>query len=515
MVSLENPNEYDISKGSGERDWVGRIRGFCAALRTAAKADAGTRALPIVGPSFTSEGAYKQVGDLSSCVDATNAHPYGGAREPETRGWGDNGYGSLDWTLRQLAIQSPSKPAQFTEAGYHNAVGSTTGHIGTPEEVDAKYTARMYLRNYAAGVQRTYKYELVDEGPAPTNDPEAAFGLLRQDLSEKPSYRVVSNLIALLSDKGCAEAPGSLDYGLGGDTADVRQLLLQKCDGSSYLILWQGRPSYDVDAGKSYAVADRTVTLTLGSAADVATARPLTSATLTPVGTAARSVGLSVPDHPLVVRIGRAAPAPVTTAPTASVSPSSGPPAPGRSWVTNGAARREGSAITLTPARRDQAGSAMLPELVATKSLRVRFDAEISGGTGGDGMTLAMLGPEHPAAAIGGTGGNLGLHDLPGFAVVLDTYRNAGDPARNFVGLVRGGRGERKLLAASTDIPDLRSGRHRVEVSVTGGRVSVLLDGVRVLDAAAALPAEVRLGFTASTGGLTDRHLVSGVTVSE
>lgn len=514
VASLENPNEYDISHGSHEKDWVGRIRSFCAALHTAAKSDPALKGLPVLGPSFTSGGAYQQVGDLSSCVDYSNAHPYGGARHPETAGWGDDGYGSLGWTVRQLAKQSPGKPAQFTEAGYHNAVDSTTGHVGTPEEVDAKYTTRMYLQNFEQGVGRTFKYEFVDEGKSTTN-PEAAFGLLRQDLSEKPSYVAVRNLIALLGDRGCTKAPGRLDYGLTGDTTDVRRLLLQKCDGSFYLVLWQAKPSYDVDAKKTYGVPDRALTLNLAQAADVSTARPLTSAALADAGTNTRAVALSVPDHPLVVRIGAGAAPPATSASAVSPSATAGSPAPARDWALNGAATSAGATITLTGAGNDQAGSAVLSAPVRTRSLRVGFDTEITGGTGGDGMTLALWEADQPATALGGTGGNLGLPWSEGLAVTFDTYRNDRDPARNLVGLVRTDRDGSSYLDAATDIPDLRSGRHHVDVSVDAGRVRVALDGRTVLDVAAPVPATARLGFTAATGGLTDRHAILDVQVAE
>lgn len=516
VVSLENPNEYDISHGANEKDWVGRIRSYCKALYAEAKADPALQGVPVLGPSLTSGGAYQQVGDLSSCLDRTNAHPYGGGRHPESQGWGADGYGSVDWTFRQLDKQSADEPAQFTEAGYHNALNSTTGHVGTPEEVDAKYTTRMYLQNFDRGVERTFKYEFVDEGRSATN-PEAAFGFLRNDLSEKPSYVAVRNLIGLLGDRGCTKTPSSLEYGLTGDTTDVRQLLLQKCDGSFYLVLWQAKQSYDVDAKKVYGVPDRFLTLTLTQAADISTARPLTSGSLTAGGTDTRQVVLSVPDHPLVVRIGAAptqpsAPSAAPASPSASGSPS-GSPAPAPGWALNGSAARAGTAIRLTEADNGQAGSAILSAPVNTASLRVGFDAEFTGGTGGDGMALALWDADQPATTLGGAGGNLGLPRSQGLAVTFDTYRNQEDPSGNLVGLIRTDRDGRTYLDSTTDIPNLRTGTHHVEVAVDVGRIRVILDGRTVLDAAAPVPAVARLGFTAATGGLDDRHSILNVRV--
>ncbi|MER7951611.1 hypothetical protein ABTY59_29860 [Streptomyces sp. NPDC096079] len=45
------------------------------------------------------------------------------------------------------------------------------------------------------------------------------------------------------------------------------------------------------------------------------------------------------------------------------------------------------------------------------------------------------------------------------------------------------------------------------------GRLVVLVDGAQVIDVAVALPPNVRIGFSGATGGLTDRHAVTGVRI--
>lgn len=45
------------------------------------------------------------------------------------------------------------------------------------------------------------------------------------------------------------------------------------------------------------------------------------------------------------------------------------------------------------------------------------------------------------------------------------------------------------------------------------GRLVVLVGGTRVVNAAVTLPRNVLVGFSGSTGGLTDRHTVTGVRV--
>lgn len=53
-----------------------------------------------------------------------------------------------------------------------------------------------------------------------------------------------------------------------------------------------------------------------------------------------------------------------------------------------------------------------------------------------------------------------------------------------------------------------------IDVNVTAaGRLLVLVDGAQVIDVAMTLPKNVLVGFSGGTGGLTDRHAVTGVRI--
>jgi len=239
-VSLEAPNEYDISHGS-DTDWVGNIKNYTYTLYTKAKADEALRNLPVLGPSLTSEEAYKAVGNSDQYIDYVNLHAYQANRWPGNNGYGNHGYGSITWFLNWLApYQSFSgKPIQATEAGYHNDISSE----GLSEEAEGKYTGRMFAEYFRRGFTRTYKYELVSEGQSGS---EGVYGLLRNNLTEKPAFRVVKNLISILSDKGPDFTPGSLNYAIDWGVDDVRQILFQKRDGDFYLMVWLEVPSWNV-----------------------------------------------------------------------------------------------------------------------------------------------------------------------------------------------------------------------------------------------------------------------------
>ena len=75
IVSLEAPNEYDLSHGP-DTDWVGNIRNYSILLYTKAKADEMLRDLPVIAPSLTSLEAYVAEGSLDQYIDYVNLHLY-------------------------------------------------------------------------------------------------------------------------------------------------------------------------------------------------------------------------------------------------------------------------------------------------------------------------------------------------------------------------------------------------------------------------------------------------------
>ena len=200
-----------------------------------------------------------------------------------------------------------------------------------------------------------------------------------------------------------------------------------------------------------------------------------------------------------------------TTAPgTARPANVSAPP---DGWTTNGSAKVDSGTLVLTTATKEQTGTCVFGTPLIAKGLHAAFTIQISGGTGGDGLTFMLL--DAAAArptALGAGGGGMGFAGLPGVAVVFTTYGQPGDPSNNFVGVSAGGNGRNlKYLATTTNVPNLRSGTHAVQVVVgaDGQSLTVLVDQIQVLQAAAQLPANAYVGFSAGTGGQTDIHEIS------
>jgi hypothetical protein len=153
-----------------------------------------------------------------------------------------------------------------TEGGYDTAIdaNTATNAIHVPEWVHGRYLPRWYMRHFLGGSTMAMSYELVDEGTS-NSDPEQKYGMLRNDLSEKPAFRAVKNLIGLLQDPGPTPSVSSLDYTLGGSTANVRQLLLQKRTGEWYLVLWLDKPCWNVGNNTGISVPGQGVSVTVPS----------------------------------------------------------------------------------------------------------------------------------------------------------------------------------------------------------------------------------------------------------
>jgi len=195
-------------------------------------------------------------------------------------------------------------------------------------------------------------------------------------------------------------------------------------------------------------------------------------------------------------------------------------PPPGGGWSFNGSALMSGSATQLTRVGPAEAGSVVYPAAVPTVGLIASFTAELYGGSGADGMTLALLNPATSGAtSLGGDGTSDGFGGLGGVAIGLDTDM-VPYVGSNSAYLAEGTAGSAFLdvLQRAEAFPPLRPGPNSVTVKVSrSGRadlVTVWLAGEQIIQQRVrGLPASVLLAFTGSTGTGTDIHLVRDVTI--
>jgi hypothetical protein len=193
-------------------------------------------------------------------------------------------------------------------------------------------------------------------------------------------------------------------------------------------------------------------------------------------------------------------------------------PAPGGGWSYNGAAHLSGSDTALDRAAPDVAGTVIYPHAVATADLTAQFNAQIGGGTGANGLTFALLGTGTPTSSVGIGGHEFGLGGLTGVAVVLSTYPVYGIASSNFISIIGSSRYGITVIATLAPLGQLRSGLHRITVTVRnssmGPLLTVYMDGDAIISRPVTLPSTALPAFTAGTGGLTDVHTVSDVTIA-
>lgn len=225
----------------------------------------------LLAPSMTGLSGAKEIGQAPSAVNFTNIHVYYGGRPPYY-GWGDslgnkNGdtYASTRWWLDVVrTYNSPSKATMVTETGYPSvrSESSNPPNYTLIDSVAASYIPRTLLNNFNAGVVRTFIYEFVDEGKMGA---EQTYGLLRSDLSEKPAFLALKNMLSVMADSSGRKAePRSLMFAIRGADRNTFHTLLQKKDGTFLLIVWQECASWDPASMTRKDVVQVPVTIALG-----------------------------------------------------------------------------------------------------------------------------------------------------------------------------------------------------------------------------------------------------------
>ena len=264
VESLEGSNEWDLS---GDPLWPVNLLTRQKALYEAAKANPATASLPVLSPALAFKWNYVTAGDLSPYADIANGHMYPGGYKPS------NEISQITTAIRGSV--PATKPLITTEAGYHNALNTTNGHLPVPEDVAGVYTPRVLLEHYLRGDKRVYTYELLDEfaDPGKTN-PEANFGLLHRDFTPKPAFTAMKNLLGLLSDPGPSFTPQSLPIKVTGFPGDGKYIVTQKRNGQYVVLLWRDAQIYDPVSKQPTPVTPTSTTVQLAKNSDVKVYRP-------------------------------------------------------------------------------------------------------------------------------------------------------------------------------------------------------------------------------------------------
>jgi hypothetical protein len=292
--AVEGPNEFD--KFRGGRRWASVLASYSRELYRKVKANPSLRSLPVVGPSIVAPNGPSKVGNQSAWLDRGNIHPYAGGASPNPL-W-------IAAERERISKISGREPIWATEAGFHNAVNARDGMPPASEAAAAVYTLRTVLEHFESRIARTYLYELVDTVPDPRHtNPNANFGLLRNDYSRKPAYNALKNLLALAGDDRRRSALRPLPLEIGRPGMGIRRLLLQKADGTYVLALWRLASVWDRDRRHPLKVGSRAVSVRIPRAARVAVADPVASAQLRRLRLRRGAVRVHLGGRPLLLQI--------------------------------------------------------------------------------------------------------------------------------------------------------------------------------------------------------------------
>ncbi len=166
--------------------------------------------------------------------------------------------------------------------------------------------------------------------------------------------------------------------------------------------------------------------------------------------------------------------------------------------------------FVLTPNEMMNSGRLFYNPPVNAEAFRAEFDYQASGGTGADGVVFGIVpDPNYPY----GNGGTIDFCPGAGaFGVEFDTFQSTTegwtDPVEDHIGVVAG-----CTNTHLATVPAVTRGAHHVRIDFDRGRVLVQFDGTQVMDYTISgyVAASKYFGWSAATGGLTDKHVLDNV----
>jgi hypothetical protein len=319
LRAIEGPNELDNTGDTNYATDDVSSMSLIAGARGSAFATSVSLFAPSMANTCTAYAAEAAVNNdvIAGLFDDNNAHIYYSGNQPETAGYGSvscaaGPFGAESTDIAEAKIPAPAKPIVVTETGYPDA-SSDAGYV--PPTVKTKYTLRALLTHYLAGARYAYFYELAAEN--------GSYGLTDSLLNPKPAYTALENFIRILGDRGGSGVSGSLRYSLNAGSAHIGQLLLEKQDGSFWLVLWQTNPSWNPISNVAITVPPATGTISFGltpSALRLYTFNPATGAATATALTPSNPASLTITDTPEILQIGTTSSPPVLATPQPPVN---------------------------------------------------------------------------------------------------------------------------------------------------------------------------------------------------
>ena len=175
--------------------------------------------------------------------------------------------------------------------------------------------------------------------------------------------------------------------------------------------------------------------------------------------------------------------------------------------------------LELTPAETGQVGTAFNTlDTISGFQAEIDFDFYIGDGSGADGLTFTALDVDRMTTFLGQSGGGIGYGGLPGWTIEIDTYYNGGvdpTPDDHLAFTFDGNSNEYLLWSALPEMED--NGWHTIKIRVNAPHVYVEVDEIVYIneDVEGWTDFKAIVGFTAGTGGATNRHAIKSLIVSD
>ncbi len=307
VVALEGYNEID--------HWpvtYGGLTGMAGGLASQRAAFTQVRATPaLAGVAVYDLTGYdpKSLATRADSADYVNLHVYPqNGEQPTWNAEGNRWMAPAIATFRKFGL-----PAVITEFGYFSLPQAGWYMLGVDEATQAKGVLNGYMDAAAAGVKRTYVYELLDEKPDPQGkNNELHYGMFRIDNSPKRVAQSIRNLTAMLGANAARpvnrETKDTLAYSISGMPPSANRLLLQKKDGRFVLVLWNETPIWNREKGTPLESPPAQVQVDFGATASrVDIYDPMLSAAPLSNHRDVRSLSVAVPDHPVLIEVTLAA----------------------------------------------------------------------------------------------------------------------------------------------------------------------------------------------------------------
>ena len=262
MEGINEPNNSGLPGYTS--NWIANTRSTQMMLWNTVQSSGRSGQVKVLGPSICCNSSDQSaLGDLTPYLDYGNQHVYFGQQNPGAIFY--TGATVTDFNLQLQTAISGKKPVQTTETGWGSLLSDPAS--GVSPSIQQRYIVRGYLESFAHGVPRTFDYVFTDDPSAGAG--YGSYGVVSVDananLTPKPAYYAVANLLSLIQDPGASFQPTGLSYNLSGDAASVDHLLLQKRDGSFYLILWTELMGWDPTKQVAKSYAPQTVTINIST----------------------------------------------------------------------------------------------------------------------------------------------------------------------------------------------------------------------------------------------------------